>query len=175
MRIVGPYGSEMVPEARAPAAAEGLYESGVPVYGRPVDEPQMASELRTRLDQMESDLIRQYIAYGYTVEAARKAARDASTEVLQRRVSPEGEPTTRGEGGLGSMLPVPPFFRESRIDFRNDPETYIEPDGTRRPATSFEKMTETFARQQVVTPELAARARQTRALQRELALSLIHL
>ena len=169
VRIVVPYGSEMVPEAPAPAAAEGLYESGAPVYGRPVDEPQMASELRTRLDQMESDLIRQYIGYGYTKEAARKAARDASTEVLQRRVSPEGEPTTRGEGGLGSMLPIPPFFRESRIDFRNDPETYIEPDGTRRPATSFEKMTETFARQQVVTPELAARARQTRALQRELA------
>lgn len=169
VRIVVPYGSEMVPETPPPMSAQGIYEEGAPVYGRPVDEPQMASELRTQLDQMESELIRQYIAYGYTEEGARKAAREASTQVLQSRVSPEGEPTTRGEGGIGSALPIPPFFRESRINFREDPETYIEPDGTRRPATSFEKMTETFARQQVVTPELAARARQTRALQRELA------
>lgn len=164
VRIVVPFGSDMVP-----SAADAEFQAGEPLYGRPVDEPQMAGELRQQLDQMESDLIRQYIAYGYTVEGAREAARKASVDVLARRVGPEGDPTTRGEGGIGSMLPIPPFFRESRIDFRTDPSTYVEPSGQRRPATPAEQVIETFARQQIISPDIAAKARQTRALQRELA------
>lgn len=166
VRIVVPFGSDMVPSA---PDADVEFQAGEPLYGRPVDEPQMASELRQQLDQMESDLIRQYISYGYTVEGAREAARKASADVLARRVGPEGDPTTRGEGGLGSMLPIPPFFRESRIDFRTDPSTYVEPSGERRPATPTEQVIETFARQQIINPETVAKARQTRALQRELA------
>jgi hypothetical protein len=151
------------------APDEQIFDEGDPVYGRVVDEPQAASLLRTRLDKMQSDLEREYIErYGYTAEAAKEKARKAAEDVLMKRVDTSGQPTTRGEGGLGSLIPfVPPFYRESRIDFRRDPDVYREPGQMDRPPTSFEKAWETFARQEVVTPQMAARARQVRALERQ--------
>ena len=151
------------------APGEMIFDEGDPVYGRVVDEPQASSLMRTRLNKMQTDLEREYIErYGYTVEAAQEKARRATEEVLLKRVDTSGQPTTRGEGGLGSLLPiVPPFFRESRIDFRRDPDVYREPGEMDRPPTSFEKVVETFARQEVVTPQMAMRARQVRALERQ--------
>ena len=171
VQIIVPYGSEVADPAPPPGQEGALYDDAPPVFGRPVDEPVDAYNLRAQLNEMERTLIQKYIREAnMDPDQARKEARAATEAVLLRRVNPEGMPTTRGEGGIGSVLPIVPFFRESRIDYREDPNTYIEPDGTRRPATTFEQGLETFARQTVGTPEMAARSRQARALQRQLAM-----
>lgn len=153
------------------APDEQIFDEGDPVYGRVVDEPQAASLLRTQLDKMQSDLEREYIErYGYTAAAAKEKARRAAEDVLMKRVDTSGQPTTKGEGGLGSVFPfslIPPFYRESRIDYRRDPDVYREPGQMDRPPTTAERVFETFARQEVVTPQMSERARQVRALERQ--------
>jgi hypothetical protein len=144
--------------------AEVAFQEGAPVTGRQFDLPTETFSLRDRLANLRKEKELEYIREGFSIsEAADKADADVSA-VLQRRVDVEGQPTSRGVGGLGEYLPVPPFFRESRIDFRQ-PELTIE---GRKPS-DYELMRESLARQVVMTPEEALERRKVRSVERELA------
>jgi hypothetical protein len=151
------------------------FQEGAPVTGRPTDIPGETFSLQRNLADLYAENLRYYInEEGYSAEEAKAKANADVQDVLAKRMSAEGEPTSRGFGGVGEMLglgEVLPFFRQSRIPFTGEfkaaPEITV--DGVTRPATGREQVREAMARQVVMTPEEAVKRRQMRAMERELA------
>jgi len=161
--IIPGFGVEFMPPAPG-------FEEAPGVYGRPVDEPALTMDLRDRLVELEGDLYERYVLDdNMDPSRAREKARKDILDILKARVSPDGQPTTQGFG-IGQALEyvgLPPFFRESKVDFSANPPVVKE---TGEPATPEQMRRESMARQVVMTPEDVARARQVRGLERELAL-----
>jgi hypothetical protein len=153
------------------------YDAAPPVTGRDRDVSRDALRLNDVLRDTQRKLVLHYMspAGGYrTHDTATRMANARVSKIRRQRINPEGDPTTSGEGAVGSFIPT---FRESRIlqvavpapelpsqtkyiDVYRDPETgeYTDPEtGEYNIPTPGQYAVEALARQRVLDPEDAER------------------